>query len=61
MNTQKKIFSVSSQNPLELHKGILPLRMASERKLRCYMVRTKINNILTAVLISFFNIHYSLQ
>ena len=56
MNSQKKIFSVSSLNPLELQKCILPLRRVFGTKLRRYkiMVRSKINNILTAVLIVSF-------
>ena len=54
VNTQKKMFSVSSLNPTELQKGTRPLRRVSGTKLRRYMVRSKINNILTAVLIFSF-------
>ena len=56
MNTQKKILYVSSMKPVGLQKSILPLRRVSGTKLRHYMVRSKINNILTAVLIFYFQI-----
>ena len=56
MNTKKKIFSVSSLNLLALQKGILPLRRVSRKNVRRYMVRSKINNILTAVLIFSFQV-----